>query len=47
VTRILDGLQSVLLAAATTVHVWRDVAIMVLAGIVIACLWLYAEATSS
>jgi hypothetical protein len=46
VADVLRGLQSVLLAAATTVHVWRDVAIMVLAGIVIGCLWLYAEATS-
>jgi hypothetical protein len=40
-----DTLQSVLLTLAGTVHVWRDSAIVILAGIVIGALWLYAEAT--
>jgi hypothetical protein len=47
VTRILDGVQSLLLTAASTVHIWRDTAIAILAGLVILALWLYTESTSS
>jgi cytochrome c biogenesis factor len=40
-----DTLQSVLLTLADTLPWWRDSAIVILAGIVIGALWLYAEAT--
>jgi hypothetical protein len=40
---VTRGLQDAILSLATTVDVWRDGAIMLLAVVVIACLWLYAE----
>lgn len=39
------ALQAALFTAATTLDLWRDAAIVVLAGIVIGALWFYAEAT--
>lgn len=41
------ALQAALFAAATTVHLWRDAAIVVLAALVIGALWFYAEASGS
>jgi hypothetical protein len=46
-TEVLRHVQSLLLTAASTVHIWRDSAIAILAGLVILALWLYAEATTS
>jgi hypothetical protein len=43
VAELLRHLQVLILTAATTIHVWRDVAIMVLAGVAIAGLWLWAD----
>lgn len=39
--------QALVLAVATSVDLWRDAAIVVLAGVVIGCLWFYAEAIGS
>jgi hypothetical protein len=38
--------QRVLLSLATTVDLWRDLAVMGLAALVIGLLWLAAEASS-
>jgi cytochrome c biogenesis factor len=40
-----ERLQTLVLTMADTMDIWRDVAIMLLAGIVIGCLWYYAEAS--
>jgi hypothetical protein len=40
---LLRQVQAVLLTAATTIDVWRDGAIAVLAGVVIACLYVVVE----
>lgn len=39
----MDLIQSILLGLATTIDVWRDGAIMLLAGIVIAAVWFAVE----
>jgi hypothetical protein len=44
---ILRDLQAILLTAATTMHVWRDLAIAGLALVVIIALRLYLESTAS
>lgn len=44
---LLRQVQAALYTAATTIDVWRDTAIMLLAGIVIGALWYAAEATGS
>ncbi len=40
----MTGLQQFIYQLADTIHVWRDFAIMGLAGLVILCLWFYATA---
>lgn len=45
VADLLRALQAALFTAASTVHLWRDAAIFVLAAIVIGALWFYAEAS--
>ena len=37
-------LSELVVIASATLPVWRDAAIVVLAGIVIGCIWLYVEA---
>lgn len=41
------ALQAALFTAATTMELWSDVAIVVLAALVIGALWFYAEASGS
>ena len=40
----MTALRDVLYLAADTLPVWRDSAVVLLAGVVIACLWFYASA---
>lgn len=44
---LLRALQAALFTAASTVHLWRDAAIFVLAAIVIGACWVAAEAHGS
>jgi hypothetical protein len=39
----LRHVQSALYLASSTIDVWRDAAVMGLAGVVIVCLWLAVE----
>ena len=41
----MDMIQAALYALADTMHLWRDSAIAILAGIVIVCLYLFVELT--
>jgi hypothetical protein len=43
--RVVTRVQEFIYLAAAYLPVWRDAAIVLLAGVVIGCLWLYAEAT--
>jgi hypothetical protein len=47
VAELMRQVQAVILTAATTIDVWRDGAIAVLALTVIGCLRLYVEASGS
>jgi hypothetical protein len=40
----MRAFQAACFLAADTIHIWRDSAVAALAGMVIACLWLFAEA---
>lgn len=39
----MELIQSVLLGLATTIDVWRDAAIMALAGLVILAVWIVVQ----
>lgn len=41
-TDLFRALQSLILTAADTMHVWRDAAVVLLAGFVIVVLWVIA-----
>lgn len=44
---LLRAVQAALFTAATTIDLWRDVAIVILAGIVIGALFYVAETSAS
>lgn len=39
----MKTLQDIILGLADTIVLWRDIAVVILAGIVIGCLWLYVS----
>ena len=43
----MNALQAFILSLTDTIMVWRDLAVMGLAALVIACVWLYVTALDS